>query len=76
MINNNSKSNKISEQVYWYKAQSHPEFRLCSPEAWRFHEANLQKRFLQQDDEDDFGPGGGGGGGGRRGPMIEVHKRR
>lgn len=77
VINNNSKSNKIADQVFWYKAANHPDFRLCSPEAWRFHEANLQRRFLENGDEDDFGGGGGGGGagGGRRGPYVEVHKR-
>ena len=28
VINNNSKSNKLDEQVFWYKADSHSDFKI------------------------------------------------
>ena len=28
VINNNAKSNRIEDQVFWYKASSHPPFEL------------------------------------------------
>jgi hypothetical protein len=40
VIHNASKSNKIEDQVFWYKADNHDEFRVCCPEAWRFSEEN------------------------------------
>ena len=40
VIHNGSKSNKIEDQVYWYKADNHTDFRVCCPEAWQFSEEN------------------------------------
>ena len=34
VINNNSKSNKLQDQVFWYKADNHNDFRLGSKEFW------------------------------------------
>ena len=34
VIDNNAKSNKIEDQVFWYKAASHPNFRIGAPEFW------------------------------------------
>jgi hypothetical protein len=34
VIHNNSKSNKLTDQVFWYKADLHNEFRLGSKEFW------------------------------------------
>jgi hypothetical protein len=46
VINNNSKSNKLQDQVFWYKADAHNDFRLGSKEFWE-----LSKQ-LNDDDED------------------------
>jgi hypothetical protein len=46
VINNNSKSNKLQDQVFWYKADSHNDFRLGSKEFWE-----LSKQ-INDDDED------------------------
>ena len=46
VINNNSKSNKLQDQVFWYKADQHNDFRLGSKEFWE-----LSKQ-LNDDDED------------------------
>lgn len=47
VINNNSKSNKLKDQIFWYKATSHPDFRLGSNEYWEI------SKKLNSDDEDD-----------------------
>lgn len=46
VIHNNSKSNKLDEQIFWYKAEDHPEFKLGSKEFWE-----LSKDIDSDDDE-------------------------
>jgi hypothetical protein len=36
VINNNAKSNKLSDQVFWYKADDHDDFKLGSREYWDY----------------------------------------
>lgn len=50
VINNNAKSNKITDQVFWYKAASHPDFKLGSKEFWKLSED------IGSDDEDEYDP--------------------
>ena len=49
VINNNSKSNKLTEQIFWYKAESHPNFKLGSKEYWE-----LSKNLPEDDDDDKY----------------------
>ena len=49
VIDNTSKSNKIEDQVYWYKADKTPTFRIGAPSFWEFNAANLR------DDDDEEG---------------------
>ena len=48
VINNNSKSNKLHDQIFWYKAETHGPFKLGSKEFWE-----LSKDFNSDDDEGD-----------------------
>ena len=34
VINNNAKSNKLDDQIFWYKASNHGPFKLGSKEFW------------------------------------------
>jgi len=34
VICNNVSSNKLDDQVFWYKASEHPPFRLCDQTLW------------------------------------------
>ena len=43
VIHNNAKSNKLTDQVFWYKADAHDEFRLCSPDHWNYAQQNEEK---------------------------------
>jgi len=66
VINNNAKSNKLDDQVFWYKAQPHGDFKLGSKEFWE-----LSKDINSDDDE---GPTFNPATAKRRGPIINVKK--
>jgi|UniRef100_A0A6C0AR18 hypothetical protein len=51
VINNNSKSNKLHDQVFWYKADNHNDFRLGSKEFWE-----LSKNMKDEDDDEPYDP--------------------
>lgn len=44
VINNNAKSNKLEDQVFWYKADTHQDFRLCNKDVWDWHHKHLNKK--------------------------------
>lgn len=48
VIDNNSKSNKLNEQVFWYRAVEHEPFRLGSDKYWQLSEN------MNSDDEDEI----------------------
>lgn len=48
VINNNAKSNKLNDQIFWYKAENRPAFRLGSNEFWE-----ASKGLTDEDDEYD-----------------------
>jgi len=47
VINNNAKSNKLNDQIFWYKAENHPDFRLGAKEFWEI------SKNMGSDDEDE-----------------------
>jgi hypothetical protein len=47
VINNNAKSNKLEDQIFWYKAETRPDFKLGSKEFWEI------SRQMESDDEDE-----------------------
>ena len=54
VINNLAKSNDISEQVFWFKADSHPPFKLGAPEFWQYHSQNYSEGGGDDEDEVDI----------------------
>ena len=50
VINNNAKTNKLEDQVFWYKASPHDDFQLGAPQFWQYHSENYNPNF---DDDDD-----------------------
>ena len=69
VISNNSKSNKLEDQIFWYKASAHNAFKLGSKEFWE-----LSKDLNSDDDDDDpYDPTALQRG---RGPTINVKKNR
>ena len=41
VINNNAKSNKLDDQVFWYKGNDHPDFKIGADEYWNYNDAKL-----------------------------------
>ena len=52
VIHNNAKSNKLTDQVFWYKAEPHDEVKLGSPEYWRFADESTQEQNNNYSDDD------------------------
>lgn len=53
VINNNVKSNKLTDQVFWYKAEPHADYRLGSRDYWEVGS------LPEADKEDDLSELGG-----------------
>jgi hypothetical protein len=51
VIDNNVKSNRLQDQVKWYKADSHSDFKLGTKEFWE-----LSKNVHSDDEEETFDP--------------------
>ncbi len=68
VINNNVKSNKLHEQIFWYKAESHKDFRLGSKEFWE-----LSKNINSDDEDEVYDPNKGVK---RQGQKINVRKNK
>jgi len=69
VVNNNAKSNKLTDQIFWYKADNHANFKLGSKEFWE-----LSKDINSDDEDDTYDPGSS-----RKksaGPKISVRKSR
>ena len=66
VINNNAKSNKLEDQIFWYKADPHNNFRLGSKEYWE-----LSKNMNSDDEEEDAFDSKKS-----KGPNIRVRKNR
>jgi len=69
VINNNAKSNKLQDQVFWYKADAHNDFKLGSKEFWE-----LSKHLNDDDDEEQYDPNNVKKRG--QGPKIAVKKSK
>ena len=67
VINNNAKSNKLVDQIFWYKADPHSNFKLGSKEYW-----DLSKNINSDDEEDDSFDSKKP----TKGPNIRVRKNR
>jgi hypothetical protein len=69
VINNNSKSNKLNDQVFWYKAEGHSDFKLGSKEFWE-----LSKSINSDDEDEQYDPTNIKKRG--QGPRISVKKNK
>jgi hypothetical protein len=66
VINNNAKSNKLSDQIFWYKAEPHSNFRLGSQQYW-----DLSKDMGSDDEGEQYDPNNNRK---TKGPRINVKK--
>jgi hypothetical protein len=68
VINNNAKSNKLQDQIFWYRAENRPDFKLGAKQFWE-----ISKDLDSDDDEPPYDPSTGKK---RSGPRINVKKTK
>lgn len=51
VINNNSKSNKLQDQIYWYRAERRGDFKMGAKAFW-----DLAKQSGSDDEDDEYDP--------------------
>ena len=68
VVDNNCKSNKLMDSIYWYKAEPHGNFRLGSKEFWE-----LSKDIASDDEEEEYDPSASKA---KKGPRLNVKKAK
>ena len=68
VINNNAKSNKLEDQVFWYKADPHSEFKIGAEEFWKHHNNNYNEGYDSEEDDESLPTQR------KKGPVIDVIK--
>ncbi len=68
VIDNNVKSNQLQEQIFWYRAENHKDFKLGSKEFWE-----LSKNLGSDEEDDVYNPGDYKS---KKGPKINVKKTK
>ena len=66
VISNNARSNKLEDQIFWYKAEPHNDFKLGSKEFWQ-----LSEDIVSDDENEIYDPNAA-----KKGPKINVKKSR
>jgi hypothetical protein len=66
VVANNARSNKLEDQIFWYKASAHRDFKLGSKEFWE-----MSKNLDSDEEEALFDPKSQ-----RKGPQINVKKNK
>lgn len=52
VIDNTTKSNKLDDQVFWYKADSHPDFKIGAPQFWQYHNSQYSADDCEEEEEE------------------------
>jgi hypothetical protein len=69
VIDNTTKSNKIEDMVYWYKADEHGAFKIGAPAFWEYHNNNFTSADTEHEpDLSDVARAK------RKGPVVSVKK--
>lgn len=68
VVNNNSKSNRIEDQVFWYKAEIHPNFQMGARVFWEHHSNNFNDQYDKQEGTLDLTSMR------KKGPYVNVKK--
>jgi len=54
VIHNNAKTNKLENQVFWYKADMHPPFQLGDRQFWIMSNNILREQANEDDDDEEL----------------------
>jgi hypothetical protein len=67
VLDNTSKSNKITDCVFWYKSPIRRNFRVGGPAFWAYHQRHYNPRAAAQRPVEEVK---------RRGPAVVVKKSK
>lgn len=70
VLDNTTTSNKLEDQVFWYRAEEKPAYRLCDPELWKDNKPFVSSLAIAKDEE-DWDPTTA-----KRGPTVWVKKTK
>lgn len=51
VIKTTGNSSNIRDQIFWYKAEPHTNFRVGHPKLWKFHNANYNTHYEQENEQ-------------------------
>ncbi len=54
IVSNNAASNKLEDQVFWYKANLHDDFKVGSKAYWKYHQENYNPDEREQFDVSSY----------------------
>lgn len=52
VIKTSGNTNDIRDQVFWYKAEAHTNFKVGHPKLWKYHSNNYNDNYEADEDED------------------------
>jgi len=53
VLDNTSRSNKIEDCIFWYRAKPERQYKIGSRELWDFHKQNYNSKYQQIDEKFD-----------------------
>lgn len=53
VLDNTSRSNKIEDCIFWYRAKPDRQFKIGSRELWDFHKKNYNSKYQEEDESFD-----------------------
>ena len=54
MIKTSGNSSELKDQVFWYKAEAHSDFKVGHPKFWKYHSINYNTDYENQADKDQM----------------------
>jgi hypothetical protein len=56
VVSMSTKSNRVEDQLFWYRARDHAPFQLCSREMWEISNAHMEAERSDSDEDEPFDP--------------------
>lgn len=53
VVKTSGQSNKLKDQLFWYKAEPHTNFRVGHPKLWKYHNENYNDQYEFQNEQVD-----------------------
>ena len=51
VIKTSGNTSDLRDQVFWYKAEAHTDFRVGNSKLWKYHSSNYNSRYGEEDEQ-------------------------